>query len=84
MIAMYDAHGYLVWTLLGIIFFLRSFIKIGEVIGFSLLLFRATGLAFNIFKVHCTTPRPSCRDPDSICCVRAPVSLYHHVGTLTP
>ena len=24
-IAMYDARGYLVWTLLGIIFFLRSF-----------------------------------------------------------
>ena len=40
------ARGYLAWTLLGIIFFLRSLYYEGEVIGFRL--FRATGLAFAI------------------------------------
>ena len=62
-----DARGHLAWTLLGIIFFLRSLHYKGEVIGFRLFratelyykgevigfrLFRATGLAF-IFNGAC-------------------------------
>ena len=45
-IATHDARAYLVWTLSGIIFFLRSLYYEGEGIGFKL--FRATGLAFAI------------------------------------
>ena len=45
-IAKYDARVYLVWTLLGIIFFLRSLYYKGEVIDFRL--FRATGYIIRV------------------------------------